>query len=138
MAPNHPQPSPDFPSIGSPHKCKKKKGLLCVKVGTMARTLGPILASNMIKHKVTRNAVCSFQPSLLRDQTICHIWQYRGWSKSCTTLKPLENHCLLVFTGIIIPGFLRWREIGFLHPQYEYDNCLSGPGKKTAHPKLAA
>ena len=37
---------------------------------------------------------------------------YCGWTTCCTTLKPC------IYRGIIIPGFLRWCEIDFVHPQY--------------------
>ena len=44
-----------------------------------------------------------------------------GWTKSCTTGKPWDHGNPLfagIYRGIIIPGFLRWCGMDFIHPQY--------------------
>ena len=47
---------------------------------------------------------------------------YCGWTKSCTKLNPLENQCLLVFTGE--SSFLGGQE--FVHPQCFHGGFLGG------------
>ena len=42
---------------------------------------------------------------------------YRGWKKSCTTLKPWETIFFWYLQGNrIIPGFFGWCEMDFVHP----------------------
>ena len=42
---------------------------------------------------------------------------YCGWTKSCTTLKWEAIVCWYFTGNRIIPGFLRWCEMDFVHPQ---------------------
>ena len=44
--------------------------------------------------------------------------EYCGGTKSCTTLKPWQPLFVGILRGIIVPGFLRWCEMDFVHPQY--------------------
>ena len=50
---------------------------------------------------------------------VCKIVaDYCGWTKSCTTLKPWETILYWYLQADrIIPGFLRWCEMHFVHPQ---------------------
>ena len=48
------------------------------------------------------------------------FWTYCGWTKSVSHhYETIGNHCALEFTGASsVPGFFRWCEMDFVHPEY--------------------